>query len=102
MQELTEKSICSTLTEAEIQTPDWVWIAKAIGFQLCGQASSSTFIKEWSTFAHESLPSWGKLANVLDKLEVKKPTMGKLRDRTGIVVLKRCYTCLNTFKVATM
>ena len=88
MQELNEKSICSMLTEAKIQTPDWVWIAKAIGFQLCGQASSSTFIKGWSIFAHESLPSWRKLANVLDKMGVKKSNVGKLRDKTGIVVLK--------------
>ena len=85
---LTEEAICDMFLGAEIQKPDWVRIAKEIGFHLHGPTTSTTFLEEWQRLAHNSTPSWENLAYALSKMGVKKSKVGKIRDKTGMVMLK--------------
>ena len=84
---LTEEAICSMLLESEIEKPDWVQIAKGLGFQLHDQPSSNSFLNEWKTFANYSMLSWENLARAFKKMKAKDSSVRKIHDRTGMVMM---------------
>ena len=78
------------LRESEIEKPDWVQIAKGLGFQLHDQPSSNSFLNEWNTFASYSMLSWENLARAFKKMKAKDSSVRKIRDRTGMVMTNGC------------
>ena len=89
-QTLTEEAIWSIFLEAEIQKPDWVYIAKKLGFQLHSQTTSTAFFEGWYTFAQNVSPSWENLARALEKMKVNNTKVGKIREKTGTNGTPKC------------
>ena len=69
-QQMTKDSICAVLREAGIKSPDWKKIAKSLG--LDSVILSAVLFSHWSTFAHDSHPSWKALAKALENMENQK------------------------------
>lgn len=76
------------LLKAEIQKPDWVRIAKQLGFRLHGTTTSSAFLEGWCTLANNSTPSWENLAYALKKMGVKRSKVAQICEITGMMMLK--------------
>ena len=76
------------LAEAGISKPEWKKIAKKLGFQLQGQSSSTAFFNEWCEFAESCVPSWENLASTLEKANINKVQVRKIREKSGMMMLQ--------------
>ena len=81
---LTEESIKEIFLEADIHKPDWVKIAKGLGFQLRSQHSVTYFLEGWCTSAHSSELSWENLAFAMNKTTEYRSVMGKIQSKAGM------------------
>lgn len=89
-QKLTEESITKIFLEADIHKPDWVKIARGLGFQLRSQHSVTSFLEGWCTSAHSSELSWENLAFAMNKTTEYRSVMGKIQSKAG---MERMFVC---------
>ena len=60
--------MCTALRDAGIQSPHWETMADKLGIQL--QISASEFFKGWCAYGDVIQPSWRKLAEALERIDI--------------------------------
>lgn len=82
-------TVCTALSDASIQPPDWVKIAKHLHVEIKLQVSADDFLQGWCTYANGLQPSWIELAEALEGtgFSKNKEAMEKIRMKQGIVII---------------